>query len=70
MEGKKESIVVRELPVTQNGDSSGCSGTTAAAPNRKNGLKAVALKVWGALAKYAKFVGPGIMISVAYIDPG
>lgn len=26
--------------------------------------------LWGALSKYASFVGPGIMVSVAYMDPG
>src|SRR5437016_818960 len=67
---KGKSIAVREVPVTQNGESSGYSGTAAVAPTRKNGLKAAALKVRGVLVKYAKFVGPGIMISVAYIDPG
>lgn len=26
--------------------------------------------LWAALSKYASFVGPGIMVSVAYMDPG
>lgn len=28
------------------------------------------LRIWGILAKFCKFIGPGFMISVAYIDPG
>lgn len=27
-------------------------------------------KIWAALLKYSSFIGPGLMISVAYIDPG
>lgn len=37
-------------------------------PERK--LKAPARGLWRVLCKYAKFVGPGWMVSVAYIDPG
>jgi hypothetical protein len=29
-----------------------------------------ARKAWYALAKYVKFIGPGFMVAVAYIDPG
>ena len=28
------------------------------------------LRIWRILAKFCKFIGPGFMISVAYIDPG
>lgn len=28
------------------------------------------LRIWRILAKFSKFIGPGFMISVAYIDPG
>ncbi|KAM0806250.1 transporter protein smf2 [Usnea florida] len=28
------------------------------------------LRLWSIIAKYCKFIGPGFMISVAYIDPG
>lgn len=27
-------------------------------------------KIWGAIKEYTKFIGPGFMISVAYMDPG
>lgn len=36
----------------------------------KDALLSSMRKVRSVLVKYAKFVGPGIMISVAYIDPG
>ena len=30
----------------------------------------VSLRIWRVIAKFCKFIGPGFMISVAYIDPG
>ncbi|KAG9829113.1 natural resistance-associated macrophage protein, partial [Aureobasidium melanogenum] len=35
-----------------------------------SGGKHLGKRIMHVLAKYAKFVGPGVMISVAYIDPG
>lgn len=35
-----------------------------------NAVEETAKGAWRVLRKYAKFVGPGWMISVAYIDPG
>ncbi|CCF36331.1 metal ion transporter metal ion transporter, partial [Colletotrichum higginsianum] len=32
--------------------------------------KGILVRAWSALAKFGSFVGPGFMISVAYIDPG
>jgi metal iron transporter len=29
-----------------------------------------ARRIWGIFTKFSKFVGPGFMIAVAYIDPG
>lgn len=34
------------------------------------GTKSTYRKVVGALKKYASFIGPGVMVSVAYMDPG
>lgn len=34
------------------------------------GPKSKSTKILGALKKYASFIGPGVMVSVAYMDPG
>lgn len=36
----------------------------------RKGARALFEKAAGILRKYAKFVGPGFMVAVAYIDPG
>ncbi|KAH0544524.1 hypothetical protein FGG08_001296 [Glutinoglossum americanum] len=36
----------------------------------KKGFAAVARRVGNAMTKFSKFIGPGFMVSVAYIDPG
>jgi metal iron transporter len=33
-------------------------------------VRAFGRKLWSVLVKYSKFVGPGFMVAVAYIDPG
>ena len=33
-------------------------------------LQAKIQQVWAALRKYVRFIGPGFMVAVAYIDPG
>lgn len=38
-------------------------------PNERSGRLALQ-QGWGILSKYASFIGPGIMVSVAYMDPG
>lgn len=38
--------------------------------SKSRAIKAVFSRVAQILVKYAKFVGPGFMVSVAYIDPG
>lgn len=43
---------------------------SATFPSRRPRWQEPYFKVAGVLRRYAKFVGPGFMISVAYIDPG
>ncbi|POS83802.1 hypothetical protein EPUL_004902, partial [Erysiphe pulchra] len=37
---------------------------------RRNQLKNRFTSIWATIRKFAKFIGPGFMVSVAYIDPG
>jgi len=39
-------------------------------PVRKSDSRGCFTQIWHALRKYIRFVGPGWMVSVAYIDPG
>ena len=45
-----------------------CSSFGSASPHRTSSK--ILLRIWRILAKFCKFIGPGFMISVAYIDPG
>ena len=65
---KEETIEVKEVPPRV--ESSDSSDATTIQPYCRNAIAATAFKVRDVLLKYAKFIGPGIMISVAYIDPG
>lgn len=38
--------------------------------NQQPSSKKLIGRAWAMLSKYAKFIGPGAMVSVAYIDPG
>lgn len=44
--------------------------TGGAAGGAPGGIPHAASSTWKVLKKFAKFVGPGWMVSVAYIDPG
>lgn len=63
---KKDATDVQEAPTSSNGSP----GENNQRKTFKGATLATMLKVRRVLVKYAKFVGPGIMISVAYIDPG
>ena len=39
-------------------------------PSAHRRVLGYAREVWGVLAKFGRFIGPGFIISVAYIDPG
>jgi len=65
---KEETIQVKEVP--RRVESADGSRATTAPAYCRNAIAATAFKIRKTLVKYAKFVGPGIMISVAYIDPG
>jgi metal iron transporter len=69
MKLKEETIEVKEVPryVESIGDS---GSTTTVQPCCGNAVAVTAFKIRDVLVKYAKFIGPGILISVAYIDPG
>ncbi|KAI9779660.1 MAG: hypothetical protein M1816_003448 [Peltula sp. TS41687] len=56
-------------PANQLLVSSGDDGSVSDAGRGKR-LRRVVRHSWDAAGKYAKFIGPGFMISVAYIDPG
>ena len=62
-EKKDDGIMVVEVPT-----DSGSSGEHER--GFRHGISNATAKVKSVLVKYTKFVGPGIMISVAYIDPG
>lgn len=77
-----EVDVDRTVSSDNVGDTAGPDSGSSSKPNSQTalseggkrrhggGLKAPATGVWRVLCKYAKFVGPGWMVSVAYIDPG
>jgi metal iron transporter len=67
MAGKEEAVNIEEVPTTSSG---GGAGQAIRKKSVMGAAVATARKVKAVLTKYAKFVGPGIMISVAYIDPG
>ncbi|KAH0548596.1 hypothetical protein GP486_007860 [Trichoglossum hirsutum] len=45
-------------------------GSSNSGSDQEKGFVSVARRVGKGLAKYSKFIGPGFMVSVAYIDPG
>lgn len=56
-----------------NTHSSAESRNTVSFPGRipfRKGFSNLFLRIWRTLTKFCKFIGPGFMISVAYIDPG
>jgi len=62
-EKKDDGIMVVEVPTDNSGSGEHGRGF-------RRGISNATTKVKSVLVKYTKFVGPGIMISVAYIDPG
>ena len=54
-------------PRAESSHSGGVSSGVVSSYRRFSNLF---LRIWGILAKFCKFIGPGFMISVAYIDPG
>jgi metal iron transporter len=73
-EAGRSSITVGDKSSGGPGAAVGILSNTGGIPNRKSnarftfrGLHQRAARV---LRKYAKFIGPGFMVAVAYIDPG
>lgn len=56
--------VVTQLAVSTRDDASETD------PSRGKRIQKVVRHGWDAAGKYAKFVGPGFMVAVAYMDPG
>jgi metal iron transporter len=70
--GNKRDVTVEEKtggPSSASPPSSG-SGRTSGVGAWRGGARGLAQKGLAVLRKYAKFVGPGFMVAVAYIDPG
>jgi metal iron transporter len=65
MAGKQDNMDIEVVPM-----GSGSLGDSNSKKSWKDASLASVRKVRSVLVKYAKFVGPGILISVAYIDPG
>ncbi|KAL2433926.1 Manganese transporter SMF1 [Exophiala dermatitidis] len=75
----KDASAVKVDPIMNRGTSDHCSPADHTAfqqPAASRGLKrykspsAIMNKVLVTLQKYARFVGPGFLVAVAYIDPG
>ena len=46
------------------------AGSSPNLSSEEKGFVAAARRAGGVLTKFSKFIGPGFMVSVAYIDPG
>jgi metal iron transporter len=66
VEGAKPARRKKSWMVWSRGGGGGCCSDGVCGPF----LVQSARKVWYTLAKYVKFIGPGFMVAVAYIDPG
>lgn len=71
IEGKSfEAVATSQLPQSLDISSSPEYGPSPPTPPPWNSCFSRLQQVRRVLAKYFKFIGPGFMISVAYIDPG
>lgn len=68
MDGTLDEKAVYELREQSTSSSSAAPGDED--PRKPNAFLKVAKSARASLAKYARFIGPGFMVSVAYIDPG
>jgi hypothetical protein len=68
MGGGKCAIITQELEQTPGKQSTGISRFPW--KNYSFGLGGGLHKCKKVMVKYSKFMGPGFMVSVAYIDPG
>lgn len=69
VEGKSFETVATSQP-SQSLDMSSSSTPEPSPPPRRNTFVSCLQHARKVLAKYIKFIGPGFMVSVAYIDPG
>lgn len=67
----KENVAIGEEKVMASGAGSTSSGSGAGGSgNWRLVGRSILQKALRVVRKYAKFVGPGFMVAVAYIDPG
>lgn len=69
------SHILRSLPEPRHTNVHGIAEPRAESSNSggvspRGMLSSLFLRIWRILAKFCKFIGPGFMIAVAYIDPG
>jgi hypothetical protein len=62
--------IVRDTVRTKRGDSAGWASTIASKKTWRSKLAVGLQKLKKTVIKYVKFMGPGFLVSVAYIDPG
>jgi metal iron transporter len=72
---KSENVIGVEATRPRNGRGSGqgISNSTPQGPTgrrRPSSFRSGVGKIARVLSKYTRFIGPGFMVSVAYIDPG
>lgn len=70
IEGKSFEVVATSQPSQSLDMSSSSTLEPSPPPPPRNTLLSRLQHVGKVLAKYIKFIGPGFMVSVAYIDPG
>ncbi len=71
----KSSQTIKSSPVLRPASNHGSGEPRHELPSSDSGSPSGScfkffLRIWRILAKFSKFIGPGFMISVAYIDPG
>ncbi|KAF2690166.1 natural resistance-associated macrophage protein [Lentithecium fluviatile CBS 122367] len=66
----KGNVAVGEEKALGSGAASPTRGSGSGAGKWRSTGRGVSQKALAVLRKYAKFVGPGFMVAVAYIDPG
>lgn len=70
IEGKSFDVVATSQPSQSLDMSSSSTPGPSPSPPPRNTFPSRLQHVGKILAKYIKFIGPGFMVSVAYIDPG
>lgn len=68
--GDKGDVAVGEEKALGSGAASPAGGSRSGAGDWHSTGRGISQKALAVLRKYAKFVGPGFMVAVAYIDPG